>query len=345
MDELKQVWDVTHDPPESRDVDAAWNEIKDQMVADAPTASEQDTDLKRSSADPPAERSLDQDEERATRPIRPRRRRGGWHLFLRVGAFAGVIVVAVLLSFLFLNEGLSHDGQTRTFSTKPGERATIHLSDGSKVRLNVDSRLTLPADFDEGTREVTLTGEAYFEVTRDTTRPFVIRAHDATVEVLGTTFDVKAYADDHERQVAVAEGAVALRSEQAGTQDTVLLRAQHLGIVSGPHIQTFREDTNIEHRLAWTRGQLVFEDARFREVHRRLERWYDVQVETQVNPRTVDRLNASFDEEPVGEAIKAIAAALDLQYQRDDRTILFYRPGQDPEFGSKRLPEEGIHSS
>jgi ferric-dicitrate binding protein FerR (iron transport regulator) len=323
MDELKRVWDATESSPRRRDVDAAWETVSDRLEADV------DGGALPSRGDPG--HAPNRDEKKRT--ARPRhRRRDGWRLFLRVGAFGGAIAAAALLVVLLL-DGLpsaSSGDQDRTFSTKPGERATVHLSDGTKVRLNVDSRLTLPGDFGEGTRAVDLTGEAYFEVVRDTSRPFVVRVDGATAEVLGTAFDVRAYADDAERRVAVAEGAVALRPERAATRDTVLLRARHLGIVSGPHVQTVRRDTDIERWLAWTSGQLVFDDTPFEEVVPKLERWYDIRVETRVDPSAVDRLNATFEEESVGKAIKAIAAALDLQYRRDEQAVIFYRQGTPP---------------
>lgn len=215
----------------------------------------------------------------------------------------------------------------KVFTTKPGQQATVRLGDGSKVRLNADSRLKVMPGFGDRNRAVRLTGEAYFEVARDTTRSFVVRTKGARATALGTAFNVEAYAESSAREVAVEEGIVSLRSDQESKKDTVHLRANHLGKVYGPHLQTLRDGAAVHNRMAWTEGELVFSDASFDEVTRRLERWYNAEIRSQVSIGKVDRLNASFHEKSLGEVVGATSAALDLMYRREGKVVVFYRKG------------------
>ena len=312
--ELRQVWKATEGSSAERDVDAAWKAVRGQLASERP-----------------AERGSALDRPRRGRRSTLRRsRRAGRSWF---GAAAGAVIIAAI-AFITM---LLHDNpftqvpspQAKVFTTEKGQRATVHLSDGTRVRLNVDSKLTLPSDFANSTREVMLEGEAYFDVARDTTRPFIVQAGEASVHVLGTSFNVEAYTGERQVQVAVAEGEVALKAGASERQDTVVLKPQQLGVASGRHLQAVRHGVALSSYLAWTKGKLVFRDAPLDEVSRKLSRWYDLRVETQVPPGTVDRLNATFDSLPLSQILKAVGAALGLEYtyDRSKGTVTFYRSG------------------
>jgi ferric-dicitrate binding protein FerR (iron transport regulator) len=315
MDELNRIWNATDEPAPPRDVEAAWQELRTKLQ------SSEDEVSGRVASDRAAR--SDQDPRSSVQRSRTRRR------FLRVVVVVALMAIMALLSIFLLRKSwlVSPSSDTKAFTTEKGQRAVIRLADGTQVHLNVDSRITLSAEaFATGPREVHLEGEAYFEVADDAGRPFVVHSKEATAEVLGTAFDVKAYADDGEVRVAVTEGKVALRPVQPGTRDTVLLQPYHLGVVVGEQVQAVRRGVDLSDQLAWKEGRLVFRDAPFSKVAQKLERWYDLQVETGVTPAEVDRLNATFDDESLGEALRAVATALDLKYERDGRAVTFYRP-------------------
>lgn len=315
MDELNHVWKATEEPVPPRDVEAAWQEVRGKLHCEE-HLHQDDSDA----GQRPAQSA------KGTRSSVQRSRT--YRRFLRVAVVVGLVAITALLSVFLLRKSrlVSPSSDARVFTTEKGQRAAIRLADGTQVHLNVDSRLTLSAEeFATGRREVHLEGEAYFEVADDANRPFIVHSEGATAEVLGTAFDVKAYASDKEVQVAVTEGKVALRPGQPGIQDTVLLRPHHLGVVSGQRVQAVHRGVDLSSQLAWKDGQLVFKDAPFSEVTQKLERWYDLRVEAGVAPAEVDRLNATFDDESLGETLQAVAAALDLQYEQDGRAVTFYR--------------------
>ena len=320
--ELRQVWNATERAPAERDVDAAWTAVNEQLYSEKPAHQE-----------PFARQS-----HRAKRPPKRglRRSAGSWY-----SVSAGALIIAAIA---FIAVSLYDNSFTKTatqeakvFTTEKGQRATIRLADGSRVRLNVDSKLTLPPDFADSTREVMLEGEAYFDVARDVARPFIVKAGEASVRVLGTSFNVEAYAGEERVQVAVAEGEVALKADESERQDTVVLRPRQLGVASGRHLQAVRHGVDLLRYVAWTKGKLVFTDAPFEEVRRKLSRWYDLQVEMQGPPGTVDRLNATFDNAPLSQILKAVGAALDLEYSydRSEGIVTFYRSGGEEASSSK----------
>jgi ferric-dicitrate binding protein FerR (iron transport regulator) len=319
MDELNRVWKVTDESAPPRDVDAAWREVRAELQR-TENFQKDDTNSGRQSF------QLTNGTRSSVQRSRTYRR------FLRIAVIAGLAGIVVWLSVFLLKKSqlVSPSSDTRVFTTEKGQRAAIRLADGTRVHLNVDSQLTLSVEeFETGRREVHLEGEAYFEVADDANRPFVVHSEGATAEVLGTAFDVKAYASDREVQVAVTEGKVTLRPGQPGVQDTVLLRSRHLGVVAGQQIQAVHRGVDLSSHLAWKEGRLVFRDTPFSEVTQKLERWYDLRVEAGIASSEVDRLNAEFDDESLTETLQAVAAALGLQYEQDGRAVTFYRAETD----------------
>ena len=314
--DLRQVWEAVDRKKDTLpvDVDAAWDKLSRRIREEEEEQTE----------DRPA---------RAGEADRcPRRRahsRTHRHALRVGGALAAVVAVAL---GLFVFDGLPGSGEeveAKVFTTQRGQRAAIELTDGTQVHLNVDSRLELPTEgFSEARRTVRLEGEAYFDVARDTARPFRVRARGASVRVLGTAFNVRAYATEAPMQVAVAEGEVSLRAEEGGGTDSSLrLRSEQLGIADKDLLERHR-DVDLSARLAWTDGKLIFENASFREVSRKLERWYDLRIEGRVPAEAIDKLNATFDDQSLSDVLGDIALALNLQYRKRGEVVTFYRSSQ-----------------
>src|SRR5699024_5422197 len=135
--------------------------------------------------------------------------------FLRVAAIILVTSLASVLAY----QNLYHQPETvtpalREISMEKGQRGNITLSDGTKVTLNADSKIILLEVVQSNKREITLRGEAFFEVTHNPDRPFIINTGQAVVEVLGTSLDVRSYPDDESVQVVVSDGRVSLSAKR-----------------------------------------------------------------------------------------------------------------------------------
>lgn len=206
------------------------------------------------------------------------------------------------------------------YTTDVGERDTVRLQDGTTVILGPDSRVALADGYGRRAREVHLRGEAMFDVTHDEARPFTVRAGDAWVRDIGTTFSVTADSAAGVR-VVVTQGAVALRAAEEPDDSEVVLRRGDRGMLAGGRIRTERAAAT-EDDVAWTRGRLVFRDAPFDQVAADLRRWYGVQLTA--DPAVAGRrLTASFQGEPPDAVLRVISLALGAEVQmRGDTAVL-----------------------
>ena len=156
-----------------------------------------------------------------------------------------------------------------------GGEYTVELNDGTRVRLNADSELRFPVKFVGNERKVFLKGVAYFEVERDTSRPFRVDVHgDAIIEVLGTEFNVNAYPENAEIFATLVLGKVRVADLQ--TDSTVVLLPNQQAALSGAGINV--KEVNPEDFISWINGRFYFEKMPLEEILIQLGRWYDLQV-------------------------------------------------------------------
>lgn len=161
-----------------------------------------------------------------------------------------------------------------TISTPRGGQYQLQLSDGSNVWLNAASSITFPTQFSGTTREVTIKGEAYFEIAHDKKKPFMVTNGDLSVQVLGTHFNVKTYSDGPTFQVTLLEGGVNVINEN----NHVILSPGWQAIIKKSGIIDVDRNANIEEVMAWKNGKFIFNREDIQTIMRRLSRWYDIDV-------------------------------------------------------------------
>jgi transmembrane sensor len=177
---------------------------------------------------------------------------------------------------------LSYDpenGQTRevlynTIATPRGGQYQIALPDGSQVWLNAASSLRFPTAFVGSERRVEITGEAYFEVAKNRSIPFVVSVNGAEVQVLGTHFDVMAYQEENAVKTTLLEGTVRFVS---GSNNSLLTPGQQSQLTKEGQIKVL-SDVDVEEVMAWKNGMFDFEKTDIETVMRQLSRWYNVEV-------------------------------------------------------------------
>ena len=170
-------------------------------------------------------------------------------------------------------------------TTPIGGEYSLVLSDGTKVFLNADSELKYPVEFSDGKRIVDLKGEAYFEVHKDSLRPFVVRVNGAEETVLGTSFNVNTYGDDGQIYTTLVNGAVRVSSVKNGQAEVLKPGMQSVMDVQSGQL-TVRE-VDVEPYVAWREGRFVFRAMTLDLIMRQLQRWYDFEVFYQ-NPELKD---------------------------------------------------------
>ncbi|WP_256009028.1 FecR domain-containing protein [Desertivirga xinjiangensis] len=158
--------------------------------------------------------------------------------------------------------------------TPNGGQYQVTLPDGTKVWLNAASSLKYPVRFSSNERLVELSGEGYFEVAKNTKKPFRVASGNQKVEVLGTHFNINSYSDEPAIRTTLTEGAV--RVIQTATQESRLLKPGEQSVLESNRLSVRNAD--MLNTLAWKNGEFIFDDGDFRAVMRNIARWYDIEV-------------------------------------------------------------------
>ncbi|WP_333888638.1 FecR family protein [Sphingobacterium siyangense] len=153
-----------------------------------------------------------------------------------------------------------------------GGQFQITLSDGTKVWLNSNSSLKYPSAFSTSERRVELTGEAYFEVSKNKQKPFIVETSLQKVEVLGTKFNINAYDDESSTQTSLAEGSVRVSCKN----NTTLLKPGQQFTLTDQNIAV--RTINLDQVLDWKNGDFNFSNNNLKEIMRKISRWYNIEV-------------------------------------------------------------------
>ncbi|WP_143307077.1 FecR domain-containing protein [Chitinophaga vietnamensis] len=156
-----------------------------------------------------------------------------------------------------------------------GGQFNVVLPDGSHVWLNAASRLKYPTAFNGNTRTVEMEGQGYFEVKPDQTKPFIVKVNNIAVQVLGTAFDIMAYADEKEQRTTLISGAVKVI---AGNTEKYLKPGQQAMMDKETGALLVRE-ADVQEVTAWKTGFFEFDNAGLSTILRQLSRWYDVDIQ------------------------------------------------------------------
>lgn len=159
-----------------------------------------------------------------------------------------------------------------TIGTPRGGQYWVTLSDGSKVLLNAASSLRFPVSFSGNERRVKLEGEAYFEISKNKQKPFIVEANGTSVQVLGTHFNVSAYADDNAVTTTLLEGSVRLNK---GRANAMLIPGQQ-GIALNAQSSFLVQQADLKMVMAWKEGYFYFRNTDIKSIMKQVSRWYDV---------------------------------------------------------------------
>lgn len=286
---FERLWQAAgkYSEPENRqvfDTDAAWNRVRGQLHEPAvPTP-------------------------RIMAPKTPR-----WIAWARVAAMVFLVSALFFLTFRSFQTPDSID-QTATFLTQSTNKITrqLTLPDGSTVLLNRNSSVRYSNSFSGKTREITLNGEAFFDVKPNAKQPFIIHAQDTDVWVVGTSFGVRAY--DRNVRVSVKTGRVVVRKKQ---QEITLIPGQQA--TTDPTADTLRRlprfDANV---LAYTTKQLNFTNQSLASVVETLSDYYQTDIGLSASRLQGCRLTARFENESVETVLGVVAETLQLSVKRTE---------------------------
>lgn len=261
---------------------------------------------------------LEKSWDRIARTISGKRRAVAYDSVQSIGKIwriAASIVLLLGLGYLFMKYAGDRNVEAERISVQTGaEKALVDLPDGTTVWLNSNSTLHYPARFSRKGRQVSLTGEAYFEVIHDKHRTFSIDLGLSLVEVLGTSFNIDALAGGDEQVVTVATGKVSFRSSEDPSREIVLVAGEKGVFLSAENTYT-REINRDLNYLAWKTGILVFENTALAEVCKDLSRYYQVHVNLARPENGQRRISVRYDNKELNEVLDILTMTLDLTYK------------------------------
>ena len=199
-------------------------------------------------------------------------------------------------------EDVSLEPEINKVITSTGGFYSLILSDGTRIWLNSESELEYPVFFGKGERRVKLVGEAFFEVTPDVARPFIVEANEIRTRVLGTSFNIKAYKDESDIYATLFTGKVAVEPLADTTRKVILQPGKQAGWDVQARKLSVRE-VNLDRVMAWKEGMFMFNKENIEVVTRQIERWYGVKFIYQVKDRNQYTFNGYFSKDETLESI------------------------------------------
>ncbi len=206
-------------------------------------------------------------------------------------------------------------------TTQMGQKRTVSLPDGTTVMLNSGSTLTYTVPFEKDIRSVSLTGEAFFDVVHNEKKPFIVLTTGLQTKVLGTSFNIRGYADDPFVSVAVLSGSVRLSSEGSNSHT---LEPNEMGIYHGTLDHIERTSFDPDKTINWTRGILSFENESLETIFKELERWYGVNIEIKEGVRLEGKYSGRYSNDPLELVLKGLSYTSHFTYQINGKQIMIY---------------------
>ncbi|GAA3950547.1 DUF4974 domain-containing protein [Pedobacter ginsengiterrae] len=214
--------------------------------------------------------------------------------------------------------GAANDKILNEIRTPVGQKLIVFLSDGTKVHLNAGSSFKFPNQFQSAIRRVSLVGEAYFEVSKDKTKPFIVSTANQDIEVLGTHFNVNAYENEAASRTTLVEGRVKIKPKFLG-KSTILLPGQQ-AVLENQNLTV--AEVNTETALAWRSGYFIFNNEDLESIMRKLQRWYGIDViyRNQKNPE-LTFAGAISQEKSLTSILKIIEETGDVRFSVSGRSV------------------------
>lgn len=197
-----------------------------------------------------------------------------------MSAVASVVLLLGISNYVAFRAGYKRiNSQVIEMVNPLGLKSSVVLSDGTKVTLNAGTRLSYPNAFVSGKREVAVSGEAFFEVAHDDKSPFIVKAENLNVCVLGTKFNVKAYREEDNIEITLTEGRVGVELNSNEQQEMVYLKPGQQLLFDKSHLSFHKHRVNLNYYISWKEGKFYFNSLTFQEIATRLERSFNVHID------------------------------------------------------------------
>lgn len=244
---------------------------------------------------------------------------------LSYSRYAALVLLSVVSYALLQSIFEGRDAGMNTIEVPRGEQASLVLSDGTRVWLNSQSTLSYPTSFGKKNRKVSLSGEAYFEVTPDKKKGFVVEGEAFRVKVLGTTFNLRSYHGE-ETYVSLVEGKLEVASNEPDANSLIMNPNDVVVLSVGKELQLY-SGQDLTDAGRWMQGELTFMDRSLKSIVAELNRYYPVDIRIRdaaiENELFTCRIHADATLEEVLEVLKATK---NMDYIMDENGVMIVKP-------------------
>jgi len=242
-----------------------------------------------------------------------------------IAASFALIISATIITLIFNpldNTEIITENNTIVKQNPQGQKSTFLLPDSTVVSLNAESTLSYPENFAGDTREVTLEGEAFFNVHRNIHKPFVVTSGSLSTRALGTSFNVKAFKNDETISVSLNTGKVVIENGQPADKIYLEPGEKFIYNIHNKENKKIRFDPRDD--LAWKEGILYFRQSDLAEFVSRIERWYGVNVMVIGAPKKDWKINGRFENESLRNVLESLSFARQINYEMKDKNVVIF---------------------
>jgi transmembrane sensor len=330
---LQSYWKPNNQTLEDLNEDAHFNFVLDQAISD-----ENDEYI-----------AKDYSENNEKKEIHPQ-----FFSFKKI-AIAASTIALLGIGWVLLKTDTGKNIKANTYSNellaKPGKKMRLLLPDGTQIWLNSDSKINYNKAFDGKTREVVLVGEAFFDVAKDKTRPFIIHTKAMDIKVLGTAFNVKAYPSDKTTEASLVHGSIEASFIDRPNEKIILkpnekiVFTNNLPVViekkkairnaiiiknNDPIITVKKINYEVDKKdslmveTVWMKNTIAFRAEPLVDVVTKIERWYDVHIIIKNEKLKTKIFTGTFNDETITEVMNALSKSGNINYKKSNNNISIF---------------------
>ena len=232
---------------------------------------------------------------------------------------ASIALLTIVTALFFYTEN-SKSQQHNTIIVPPGQRINVILADNTNVWLNANTKFRYPSKFARKNREVFLDGEAWFDVSKNKKKPFIVKTMQGEVRVTGTTFNLEAYSKYKNFVTSLFEGSVDIYQNNA---TLATLKPNQKGMLQNDHYFISTIDNTDEY--LWREGLIAFNNMKLEDILLELEKYFDIQIEVNTKKLPQHRYTGKFRQaDGVDYALRVLQKSIHFSYNRDDDKQIIY---------------------
>ena len=236
---------------------------------------------------------------------------------------AAAAAVSIFIGGYYAAIGTMEPIRENTLLTAKGQTGEFSLPDGTTVWLNGESQLKYDNSFEGETRDVYLSGEAFFNVRKDSLRPFRVHMNDLQIEVLGTSFDAMSYSFGSCEHIVLKTGSVKISGNNL--QRTVTLRPNEKFTFDKRAGSARVESVNAQNYCQWFSPRLVFDNTPLKDIITNLERRYNIEISLSTHISPEKRISLVICHEPLEDIMEVMSSLMSVQYRIDGNHVLIMR--------------------